>query len=62
MKVCGKAWVVSISPRTPKRKTAFSACLGVRYEHMIEFWPIECKQKYPVHVPGSVPGGKESAY
>ena len=29
---------------------------------MIEFWPIECKQKYPVHVPGSVPGGKESAY
>ena len=61
LKVCGKAWVVSISPCTPKRKTVLSACLGVRNEHVIEFWPIGCKQKYPVHGPGSVSGGRESA-
>lgn len=62
LKVCGKAWIVSLSPCMPKRKTAFPASLGVRYGPVTKFWPTGCKQKYLVHLPGSVPCGKESAY
>lgn len=48
--------IIFLSLWLPPVNTEFPASLGARYGHVTKFWPIECKQKYLVHLLGSVPG------
>ena len=61
LKVCGKAWIVSLSPCMSQRKTALPASFGAGCGPVTKFCLTGWEQKHLVHLLGRVLCGRESA-